>query len=87
MVPPLHTMSLTDRHPLLAPLLPTEPEGDLRALLLGLRSAAVAPPASNDELLARVEAACKVFHTGLGPPASRTSSQQSLQPDRPATHT
>ena len=26
------------------------------------------------------------FHTGLGPPASRTSRQQSLQPDRPATH-
>ena len=70
MVPPLHTMSLTDRHPLLAPLLPTEPEGDLRALLLGLRSAAVAPPASNDELLALVDAAWYATphsHTGLTP--------------------
>ena len=57
MVPPRHTMRLTDGHPLLAPLLSMEPEGDLRALLLGLRSAAVAPPASNDELLALVDAA------------------------------
>ena len=51
-----------------------EPEGDLRALLLGLRSAAVAPPASNDELLALVDAAWYATphsHTGLEPRTSR----------------
>ena len=75
---------MADRHPLLAPRLPLEPEGDLRALLLSLRSAAVAPPASNDELLALVEAACKVDSTQgsdlqpAEPPASRASSQTGL---------
>jgi SAM-dependent methyltransferase len=70
-------MALTDRgHPLLAPLLPLAPDGDLRALLLRLRSAAVAPPASNGELLALVEAAC----TALGSISQEAALLEAARP-------
>ena len=50
-----------NRHPLLVPLLPTEDEDGLHAVLLRLRCVAAAPQASAEELAALVEAACSAL--------------------------
>ena len=75
-----------DCPPFLAPLLPITPvmQHDLRALLLGLRCAAVAAPASDEELLALVEAACVALvsvsqEAALSAAARPHSEQRSAQ--------